>query len=323
MQCDVQRDLAAVVVRASSGAICARAMREIATHPLLLGVRSKPSAAGACVREHLRESWTDTPDYISAAPKLAAFVLIVVTILRETSDKVVVFADELNPLRCYVDALSSTCEKLGLTAWKGCELFGGLNSAERDARVVAFNDAESSERVAWVSTKAAGAGLTLTGANRAIILYPSHNPMWDYQAFGRLHRPPQHKECFHYVLVSEGCADERVLLRQLVKSSVERCIFDPNASPIDFDRDATLCQPPRSAEDAAADPGGTLQVVLRSEPVAAIADPLLSDVLLTCPFVTAVFTAPDRSAPVQRADNAAAPDVLPALPLAAMHIAEV
>ena len=70
---DVQRALAAEVVRRSSGALCARAMCDIATHPLLLGVRSKPSAAGACVREHLRESWTDTPDYISAAPRLRDF----------------------------------------------------------------------------------------------------------------------------------------------------------------------------------------------------------------------------------------------------------
>lgn len=268
MQCavsDEQRRLAACVMQASKGALCARAMLALATHPSLLGTRGKATQAGTAVREALPDSWIDTPGYQTAAPNMAVFTQMMMQVLTTTNDKVVVFSDEIEPLRCYMGALRSTSIKSNLLDWRSCELTGGIVSVSRDNYVREFNDPKSSLRVAVVSTKSGGVGITLTGANRAIIIYPSHNPMYDYQALGRIHRPPQEKECFHYVLVSEGCADELVVLRQMMKSSVERCIFDTNASPIDFDLDTTLCREPRAADEA--DSHGALQAVLQSEPV--------------------------------------------------------
>ena len=131
------------------------------------------------------------------------------------------------------------------------------------------------------------------------ILYPSFNPRWDTQAFGRIHRPPQTKECYQYILVTTDSADAAVFCRQVMKSSVERCVFDPRARPLDIDRDAAaaiaLNRAPRSAAELAAEPNGMLQTILRSEPVAAIADPILGSMLLTSPLVTAVFDSPERS----------------------------
>lgn len=297
---DVQRALATGAQKWSTGALGARAALAIATNPALLGTRGKPEPAGESLRSLLPDSWSDASDALSAAaPKMRTFVQMMIKILRETDEKVVVFADEIAPLKCYIAALKSTCTNLGLIGWECCELVGGLSNDVRDATIAKFNDPKSAFRVAMVSTKSGAAGLTLTGANRAIILYPSHNPMWDAQAFGRIHRPPQMKECFQYVLVTADSADAAVFCRQVMKSSVERCVFDPDARPLDLDGDAAaaiaLNRAPRSAAELAAEPFGMLQTILRSEPVSVIADPILGSMLLTSPLVTAVFDLPDRS----------------------------
>jgi hypothetical protein len=48
-----------------------------------------------------RRGTVDTPDYLTGSPKMAIFLAMMVCILRDTKDKVVVFSDELAPLRCY------------------------------------------------------------------------------------------------------------------------------------------------------------------------------------------------------------------------------
>jgi Superfamily II DNA/RNA helicases, SNF2 family len=62
---------------------------------------------------------------------------------------------------------------------------GSISGKSRQAIVDKFNNDESSFDALLLSTKAAGVGITLTGADRAIIFSPSWNPSDDSQAVDR------------------------------------------------------------------------------------------------------------------------------------------
>jgi len=62
---------------------------------------------------------------------------------------------------------------------------GSTKGKDRQAIVDRFNQDETSYDALLLSTKAAGVGLTLTGADRAIIFSPSWNPADDSQAVDR------------------------------------------------------------------------------------------------------------------------------------------
>ena len=61
-----------------------------------------------------------------------------------------------------------------------------------------------------LSTKAAGVGLTLTGADRAIIYDPSWNPAEDSQAVDRCYRIGQDKSVTVFRFITAGSIEEKV-----------------------------------------------------------------------------------------------------------------
>ena len=85
------------------------------------------------------------------------------------------------------------------------------SSAEkfRQKAVDHFNDEKSGIDIMLLSTKAAGIGLTLTGANRAIIYDPSWNPAEDSQAVDRCYRIGQRKNVTVYRFISAGTVEEK------------------------------------------------------------------------------------------------------------------
>jgi hypothetical protein len=66
-----------------------------------------------------------------------------------------------------------------------------------------------------ISTRAGGEGLTLTHANRVVILDCAWNPSHDVQACCRCYRLGQRKPVFTYRLVTAGGMDETVLSLQV------------------------------------------------------------------------------------------------------------
>jgi SNF2 family DNA or RNA helicase len=62
---------------------------------------------------------------------------------------------------------------------------GSTKGKDRQGIVDLFNQDDESFDALLLSTKAAGVGLTLTGADRAIIFSPSWNPADDSQAVDR------------------------------------------------------------------------------------------------------------------------------------------
>ena len=81
---------------------------------------------------------------------------------------------------------------------------GSTGQSDRQRIVDDFNDVESDVGVLLLSTKACGVGLTLTGADRAILFDISWNPSEDSQAVDRCYRIGQNKPVKVYRLLTAG-----------------------------------------------------------------------------------------------------------------------
>lgn len=92
---------------------------------------------------------------------------------------------------------------------------GSTKEKDRQRRVDDFNSSIGRAEVMLLSTKAAGVGLTLTGADRAIIYDPSWNPAEDAQAVDRCYRIGQTKEVTVYRFITAGTVEEKMYEKQV------------------------------------------------------------------------------------------------------------
>lgn len=65
-------------------------------------------------------------------------------------------------------------------------------------------------------------GITLTGADRVIIIDPSWNPCTDAQAIDRAYRIGQSKPVTVYRLITSGTIEEKIYRRQIFKGGLMR-----------------------------------------------------------------------------------------------------
>ncbi|KAL3765216.1 hypothetical protein ACHAWO_009293 [Cyclotella atomus] len=91
---------------------------------------------------------------------------------------------------------------------------GQTEGKTRQRYVDDFNDKDSGIDCMLLSTKAAGVGLTLNGANRAIIYDPSWNPAEDCQAVDRCYRIGQSKNVTVYRMIVSGTVEEKMYEKQ-------------------------------------------------------------------------------------------------------------
>lgn len=103
---------------------------------------------------------------------------------------------------------------------------GGIPLERRQRIVSAFNSAENVISVLLLSAKAGGVGLTLTGADRIVLLEPDWNPAVDAQCMGRVWRQGQTRPVFVYRLLALGTVEESILRRQGVKAELCDLIGD-------------------------------------------------------------------------------------------------
>jgi SNF2 family DNA or RNA helicase len=86
--------------------------------------------------------------------------------------------------------------------WRYCRIDGSVASAaEREARVRQFQGS-SSIPVFLLTSQVGGLGLTLTGADRVVIVDPAWNPSTDNQSVDRAYRIGQRRD----VVVSPAAA---------------------------------------------------------------------------------------------------------------------
>jgi ATP-dependent DNA helicase len=79
-----------------------------------------------------------------------------------------------------------------LRNWECCRIDGGVNQADRQEQIKAFNT-DKNLRLFLLSTRAGGLGINLTAADTVIIFDSDWNPQQDLQAQDRAHRIGQTK----------------------------------------------------------------------------------------------------------------------------------
>ena len=144
-----------------------------------------------------------------------------------SGDKVLVFSHSVRLLKMLNMLFKAT------TSYNVSYLDGSMSYEDRQTAVDDYN-ADPSQFVFLISTKAGGMGLNITSANKVVVVDPNWNPSYDLQAQDRAYRIGQTRDVEVFRLVSVGTVEEIVYARQIYKqqqanigynASVERRYF--------------------------------------------------------------------------------------------------
>ena len=141
--------------------------------------------------------------------------------------QVLVFAQFLGALDCAAELLRHRFPHLGVA-----RIDGGTPRAERERAAAAFGPrggappADGAPRVLLMTTKAAGVGLDLSGADAVIMLEHDWNPAADLQAMDRAHRVGQRRCVFVYRLLLADTVEQRIMGLQAFKERMARTVID-------------------------------------------------------------------------------------------------
>merc|ERR1719183_3070715 len=113
--------------------------------------------------------------------------------------------------------------KLGL---KFLRVDGTIDVRDRDIKIAKFEQPGSPYFCMCMSTKVGGVGLTLTGADRVVLLDPAWNPAMDSQAVDRVHRIGQTREVVIYRLISAGAIEDKMFRLQVFKHCLNRTALE-------------------------------------------------------------------------------------------------
>ncbi|VUZ56500.1 unnamed protein product [Hymenolepis diminuta] len=109
-------------------------------------------------------------------------------------------------------------------------LDGRLKKLEERNEVLNRFAEDLSYNVMLLTTQVGGVGLTITAADRVIILDPSWNPSIDAQAVDRVYRIGQRSNVVVYRLITCATVEEKIYRRQVFKSSIIRQTIDRAAA---------------------------------------------------------------------------------------------
>ncbi|KAL4427704.1 hypothetical protein ABPG75_001793 [Micractinium tetrahymenae] len=150
-----------------------------------------------------------------AASCKTVFVMALLKNLVEEGHRTLIFSQS----RVMLNILESAIREEG---WRFCRIDGSVASAaEREARVRHFQTS-SSIPIFLLTSQVGGLGLTLTAADRVIILDPAWNPSTDNQSVDRAYRIGQKRDVVVYRLISCGTVEEKIYRRQVFKGGLSR-----------------------------------------------------------------------------------------------------
>jgi len=110
-------------------------------------------------------------------------------------------------------------------AYKYMRLDGSTVVSRREGIISTFNTDESIF-VMLLTTRTGGVGISLTSANRVIIIDPDWNPQTDIQARERSWRLGQKKSVTIYRLITRGTIEEKIYRRQIFKEMLSNRILE-------------------------------------------------------------------------------------------------
>lgn len=163
--------------------------------------------------------------------KLLALIKLLGLLHSAENEKVVIVSN----FTATLDIIESIFKSLNLVFLR---LDGSVQSNERTKIVDKFNKSKADQVFALLlSAKAGGVGLNLIGASRLVLYDNDWNPAIDLQAIARIHRDGQKKEVKIYRFLTNGCIDEKIFQRQLVKQDLSDRFVDQKGGEKElFDR---------------------------------------------------------------------------------------
>ena len=176
-------------------------LKKLTSHPLLVNSEQN-------IDTHSTES------FLAESAKLHLLVDLIKRLLEE-NHRCLIFSQSTKVLDIISKVLHFTCID---------RIDGGTARAQRQKIMDQFNSGRKI-KVLLLSTRAAGVGITLTGADRAIIYDPSWNPADDAQAVDRCYRIGQTKDVVVYRFIAAGTVEERMYEKQLHKDGIKNQIM--------------------------------------------------------------------------------------------------
>jgi SNF2 family DNA or RNA helicase len=166
----------AILSGATSALVSVTWLKKLCGHPLLVDEQFAEDADKTnSLRAALRSM--DREDVLEQSEKLR-IVAELIDEFRLNGHRTLVFSQSTRMLDILQSVLSSSRGRVS-------RIDGSTKEKDRQWLVDEFNSKRSSHDVMLLSTKAAGVGLTLTGADRVILYDPSWNPSEDGQAVDR------------------------------------------------------------------------------------------------------------------------------------------
>lgn len=183
-------------------------LTKLCGHPILVDKREyQKFVIGKIKREEL----------IALSSKLQVLDALV-THLKKNGHRTLIFSRSTKTL----DVIQRVIQNIGGIR----RIDGKTKQKDRQKLVDEFNAENSKIDIMLLSTKAAGMGLTLTGADRAIIYDPSWNPGDDSQAVERCYRIKQTKPVTFFRLIAAGTVEEKVRQFQfLLVTAIRRMLY--------------------------------------------------------------------------------------------------
>jgi SNF2 family DNA or RNA helicase len=116
--------------------------------------------------------------------------------------------------------------------WECCRIDGTTPTEERHRLVEAFQTSDDIP-LFLLSSQVGGLGLTLTAADRVVILDPAWNPSVDNQSVDRAYRIGQRKDVVVYRLITCGTVEEKIYRKQVFKGALSR-MGTENTDPMQY-----------------------------------------------------------------------------------------
>lgn len=156
-------------------------------------------------------------DYQAGSGKFDEVVRNIETLIAE-GHKVLVFSSFVKHLRIFTDYFDR--QKIGYSLLTG-------STRNRAAAIRSFEE-EEQRNIFFISLKAGGTGLNLTGAEYVFLLDPWWNPQAELQAISRAHRIGQTRHVMAYRFITIGTVEEKIMLLQQKKSKLADIFINTN-----------------------------------------------------------------------------------------------
>jgi len=103
---------------------------------------------------------------------------------------------------------------------------GSIDPKDRDVKISKFQQPDSRYFAVCLSVQVGGTGLTITSADRVILVDPAWNPSVDAQAIDRVHRIGQKREVVVYRLVGASAIEDKMFRLQVFKRGLSKTYLE-------------------------------------------------------------------------------------------------